>query len=95
MFDAAKMSQINNNSLPNGKYQTINGSTVKVFGEYGGKVKVNFDWLEEKNACCDCRVEAYPEQFDEKDWRLVWNCDECGGGNAKLFSELSTKEYNY
>lgn len=63
-----------------GKYQTAAGSTMTVFGRYGGKSKVSFDWVEEKHACCDC----IPEPYDD-DGRLVWHCDICGGGSAELF----------
>jgi hypothetical protein len=69
--------------LQNGKYITDNGSTLEISGKYGGISKVSFDWLEE-GGCVDCQCEAYPEKFDENDWRLVWNCDYCEGGSAKL-----------
>jgi len=71
--------------LPNGKYKTVNGSTLEISGKYGGIAKVDFDWLEE-GACIDCQCEPYPEKFDDGDWRLIWNCKYCGGGNARLQS---------
>ena len=64
---------------PNGTYTTKNGSTVIIHGRHGGKVSVEFDWLEEDNACCDCVVNPYPE-----DGFLTWSCDVCGGGSAEL-----------
>ena len=65
--------------LANGKYRTAGGSTVEISGEHSGKARVEFDWLEEENACFDCTPEPYP------DWdRLVWHCDVCGGGSAAL-----------
>ena len=69
--------------LENGMYETKNGSTVEIFGKHSGGSRVNFDWLEE-NGCIDCEPQAYPEEWDSDDVRLVWNCDYCGGGNAKL-----------
>jgi len=62
-----------------GKYKTKHGSIVIVSGEHGGKSRVDFDWLEEPNACCDCEPEVYPE-----DGYLIWSCDVCGGGSAIL-----------
>ncbi|MAO64284.1 MAG: hypothetical protein CL666_04735 [Balneola sp.] len=69
--------------LVNGVYETENGSTVEIFGKHSGGSSVSFDWLEE-NGCLDCEPQAYPEKYDENDVRLVWNCDYCGGGSAKL-----------
>lgn len=69
--------------LPNGKYITVAGSTLEISGKYGGKAKVEFDWLEE-GACIDCQCEPYPEEFDNDNWRLIWYCEYCNGGNAKL-----------
>jgi len=69
--------------LPNGSYQTPSGSILQISGQCGGIVEVNFDWLEE-GGCIDCQVQPYPEEFGLNDWRLVWSCEVCGGGNAKL-----------
>ena len=69
--------------LPNGKYKTKNGSIMTISGKYGGKAEISFDWLEE-NTCCDC----HPEPYDDEGY-LVWRCDVCGGGKAKL--ELSSQ----
>ena len=63
----------------NEKYTTPNGSTAEISGEYGGKASIDFDWFEEPDACGDCQVESYPE-----DGYLVWHCNRCGGGKAKL-----------
>lgn len=54
--------------------------------EHGGISTIDFDWFEE-DACFDCEVQPYPEQFGEDDWRLVWNCEYCSGGNAELIIE--------
>lgn len=70
-------------SMPAGKYRTAEGSTVVISGKHNGIATVEFDWLEE-NACCDCRVNPYPE-----DGYLTWDCDECGGGRAKLEPEVA------
>ena len=64
--------------LPVGRYVTKSGSTMRISGQYGGKSEANFDWLEE-DACYDCKPEPY-----DVDGYLVWHCDECGGGKAKL-----------
>jgi hypothetical protein len=71
------------NKLPNGKYVTDHGSTLEISGEHSGISKISFDWLEE-GGCVDCQCEAYPEEFDSDDWRLIWHCDYCDGGSAKL-----------
>lgn len=68
--------------LPIGRYRTEKGSTMKVYGRYAGKSQVNFDWLEE-GACCDCKPEPYDDEGS-----LVWHCDQCGGGKAKLFIDF-------
>lgn len=65
--------------LPNGEYRTPAGSQVIISGKNGGIVRVDFDWLEEPNACCDCVVRTY-----EEDGQLVWDCNYCGGGSADL-----------
>lgn len=65
--------------LPIGAYRTKAGSTMTVSGAHGGISTVNFDWLEESNACVDCAPEAYDD-----DGYLVWHCDVCGGGSAEL-----------
>ena len=36
------------------------GSTVELSGEHGGISRVSLDWVEEPNACIECRVDAYP-----------------------------------
>ena len=64
--------------MKNGKYKTDAGSTMTISGKYGGISTVEFDWLEEK-ACIECQ----PEPYDD-DGYLVWQCDYCGGGEAKL-----------
>ena len=65
-------------SLPNGKYRTKRGSTVTISGKHGGISRVDFDWCEE-DACIDCEPRAY-----DTDGHLVWDCEICGGGMAKL-----------
>lgn len=74
--------------LPIGKYKTENGSTMVVSGKYGGISEVDFDWLEEK-ACIDCQ----PEPYDD-DGYLIWKCNICGGGKAKLGNEKVVKNEN-
>lgn len=65
--------------LPQGKYRTERGSKLTISGEHGGISEVDFDWLEE-GACLDCE----PEPYDD-DGYLVWHCDVCDGGKAKLY----------
>jgi len=50
-----------------------------ISGKHGGISEVLFDWFEE-DACIECQAEAY-----DQDGYLVWHCDYCGGGRAKLF----------
>jgi hypothetical protein len=64
--------------LPNGLYKTAAGSTLRVFGKHGGCFHVDFDWLEE-GGCIDCSVSPCPD-----DGYMIWSCDYCGGGHAKL-----------
>lgn len=66
-------------ALINGEYKTAAGSRMTISGAHGGISRVDFDWFEE-GACCDCEVCAY-----EDDGRMIWQCDECGGGSAELF----------
>jgi hypothetical protein len=77
--------------LPNGKYATAAGSTIELSGKFSGATCVDFDWFEEPEACIDCEVNPYPEDFGDGEWRLVWRCDYCGGGSARLF-QFSSKE---
>ena len=67
--------------LPNGNYRTARGSTMEISGKYAGISRVEFDWVEEC-ACCDCHAQPY----DDGGY-LVWDCDSCGGGSAKLVPE--------
>ena len=62
----------------NGTYTTPAGSIVEIDGEFGGRIRVTFDWVEE-SACCDCApvLEGDPE-------RLLWQCKTCDGGWAAL-----------
>ena len=65
-------------SLSDGNYETEHGSTVKL-SKNGGVTLCEFDWFEEPNACDECVVNPYPEEEF-----LVWRCDKCEGGSAKL-----------
>ncbi len=69
------------NMLPPGEYKTQAGSTMTISGQYGGVSHVEFDWLEEPGACCECQVEPY-----DVDGYLIWNCEHCGHGSAKLMA---------
>jgi len=62
----------------NGKYKTEKGSTVTIIGKYSERTIIEFDWFEEE-ACSDCYV---IRRTDGKE--LIWVCDLCGGGSAKL-----------
>ena len=66
--------------LPVGRYKTAAGSIVTISGKHGGVVEVDFNWLEENNACIEC----FPDTSVQDD-RLTWYCDECDGGSAELF----------
>lgn len=63
--------------MTNGHYQTKNGSEVIVSGEHSGIYDIAFDWLEEDNACIECRPSVH-------DGYLTWSCEYCGGGSAEL-----------
>ena len=65
--------------LPVGDYVTASGSEMRVKGKHGGVSIVAFDWLEE-GGCVECEPQAYDQDGD-----LVWDCNYCGGGRAKLF----------
>jgi hypothetical protein len=65
--------------LPPGEYRTEKGSTMTITGPFGGISVVSFDWVEEEPACVDC----VPEPYDD-DGYLVWTCNVCDGGRAKL-----------
>lgn len=69
----------NKTKMIDGFYITKAGSTLKLSAN-GGRSEVSFDWLEELTACCDCVPNAYPDS----DGYLVWHCEVCGGGKAKL-----------
>lgn len=70
--------------MKNGKYKTAAGSTVELSGRNGGISLVNFDWLEEPNACIDCQADPYPEDFGTGELYLTWSCSNCEGGSALL-----------
>lgn len=72
---------------PNGHYRTRAGSTVEVYGDHSGCVRVTFDWYEEPNACCECVVQPYPVDWGDGEFRLAWRCDYCDGGSAELFPD--------
>jgi hypothetical protein len=72
--------------LPNGSYRTEAGSLLEVSGKHGGIFALEFDWFEE-NACCDCNASAAPELYGDE-WVIVWDCETCGGGEAKLFADV-------
>jgi len=70
--------------LPNGTYHTAAGSTLTVSGEHGGTRELEFDWLEEENACIDC----VPEPYEDDEGHLVWHCEVCGRGDAKWIPDV-------
>lgn len=65
--------------MRNGLYKTEAGSFVKVDGKFGGIHTIDFDWLEEPNACVDCGNICV-----DHEGLLQWSCDKCGGGEAVL-----------
>lgn len=65
--------------LPCGEYRTTAGSVVKISGARCGIVRVDFDWVEE-GGCIDCEPDLDGDE-------LVWHCDVCGGGSAKVFMD--------
>lgn len=75
--------------LANGKYRTAAGSTLEVSGKHSGVFRVDFDWLEEVDACFDCQPDPTPVETSPGVFRLVWHCDECDGGSAVLMPVAS------
>jgi hypothetical protein len=65
-------------TLKPGHYVTAAGSTVHIFGKTGQAFEIGFEWIEEKNACCDCRPSINEDE-------LIWDCNYHGSGSAKLF----------
>ena len=63
--------------LTPGTYITKYGSEVTIRDK--GGVIINFDWFEERGACDDCKPEV-----DSDDELLIWECEYCDGGSAKL-----------
>lgn len=78
--------------LPNGKYRTKAGSTVKISGKHGGISNVLFDWFEEENACIECYADPYPQDWGDGTHHLVWSCEDCPGGSAELFPDTEESE---
>lgn len=63
-----------------GRYVTEHGSRVHVRTPNAGSWTVDFDKFEEPHACLDCRV----VDVDPNEEALIWECDHCDGGMAKL-----------
>jgi hypothetical protein len=79
-------------TLPNGHYRTKAGSTVEVYGDYSGCVRVLFARFDEPRSCFDCTAEPYPEDWGDGTYRLTWHCEHCGGGSAVLEPDLTAGE---
>ena len=62
--------------MTNGLYKTEKGSIVQISCTHSGIYEIAFDWVEE-DAYFDCDPSVY-------DGRLIWSCDQCGGGSADL-----------
>lgn len=62
-------------ALTNGEYRTAAGSAVEITGN---RTNITLDWFEEDHACLECVPQGVADGF------LVWSCDRCGGGRAKL-----------
>lgn len=67
-------------ALEVGHYRTAAGSFVRVLTRNAGSWAADFDKFEEPDACFDCRC----VDVDWQERALVWECDVCGGGMAKL-----------
>ena len=63
-----------------GHYKTEHGSYVHVITKNAGSWSAEFDKFEEPDGCFDCRV----DDVDHHEQSLVWSCDYCGGGKARL-----------
>lgn len=75
-------------TLEVGHYKTAAGSFVHVKTRNAGSWTADFDRLEEPQACFDC----HSIDVDCHEQALVWCCDECGGGMAKLEPVKMTTE---
>ncbi len=73
--------------MKNGTYYTKAGSKLVISGKHSGIATLNFDWFEEENACSVCQPEPYPEELDDNAWYIVWHCDCCDGGDARVYPE--------
>lgn len=62
-------------------YRTQNGSEVRVSDT--GRIQIDFDWFEEPRACCDCHADVDATRASGFK-KLIWHCDDCGGGSAPL-----------
>jgi len=67
--------------MKNGTYKTKAGSIVTVSGMHNGSFDVEFDWLEE-GGCIECI-----HHVDHLEEALVWDCEYCEGGSAKLYRQ--------
>jgi hypothetical protein len=77
--------------LPDGTYRTAAGSTVQISGKHAGVFYTAiFDWLEE-GGCIECTASHIPVRIDG-DWCLTWDCEECGGGAARIYSSAVEAE---
>ncbi len=56
-------------------YITKHGPEVRV---HNGRTSMSLDWFQEPSACFDCVVDDVDGGY------LYWECEECGGGSAKL-----------
>lgn len=60
-------------------YETKHRSAVELNGD---RVTIYFDWLEEPDACIDCKPNPDPAEIESG--VLSWSCDVCDGGSAEL-----------
>lgn len=68
--------------IKSGHYRTTAGSTIEIYGKYQSAWRGQFDRFEEF-ACDYCVV----VDVDRQEGDLIWECDVCGGGRAKLFPD--------
>ena len=66
-------------------YKTEAGSILKIHGN--GLHQLEFDWLEEPGACCDCVPSPYPYEDAEDNLYIIWQCEYCGYGKARIYKE--------
>lgn len=68
-------------SLAPGRYRTAAGSRVLIFGDHGGCYEIDWSWIDENGACCDCKP------YVTREGEFSWECEKHDSGKAALSAE--------